>query len=196
MTQANNLPPTPPEAGKSSFSLLDFDAFTSLVPKKGVQLAVDLGCGYGAYALPLARMLGPGALVVGVDLWAEGLETLKKNAASEGLANVHAMHADIPDVPALGDGVADLVLMATVLHDLTKRKTGRAAMAETARIMAPGGRFLVVEFKKEETPHGPPVAVRLSLEALKKTVPRRDFTFEKTVDAGPELYAAVFVRNG
>lgn len=195
MSDSKGLPPVPPEAGKSSFDLLDYKAFSALVPKKGVHMAVDLGCGAGAYALPLAKMLGPKAMVVGVDLWAEGLKLLEKKAAEEGLVNIRTIHADIPDVPELGEGVADLVLMATVLHDLAKRKTDRAAMAEVSRLMSPGARLVVVEFKKEQTPHGPPVTVRLSPEALKKTVPRRDFTFETMVDAGPELYAAVFVRK-
>src|SRR5690606_15023608 len=60
----------------------------------------------------------------------------------EGLEHAQVRHGDIYHL-SFSDGVADAVVMHQVLHFL--RDPGRA-IREAARVLAPGGRLLIVDF--------------------------------------------------
>ncbi len=184
-----------PEAGKSSFDLVDRDALLAAVPLAAVRRVLDLGCGAGAYTLWLAKHLGPGGTILGVDVWAEGISRLLAAAREERLANVGAEVCDLADLDPVRDGEADLALMATVLHDLVPRGTAPAALREAARAVRPGGRLAVVEFKKADTPRGPPASIRLSPDELTELVAPFGFAPSGVVDLGTDLYLAVFSRT-
>jgi ubiquinone/menaquinone biosynthesis C-methylase UbiE len=186
---------TPPEAGKSSFDLIDVAAFFGSLPLPSVRRALDLGCGAGRYTLPLAARLPPGATVHGVDLWEEGVRELLRVAAEQELSNVSAEVADLTDLRALGDAEADLALMATVVHDLVERSVAKGALREAARVLRTGGFLAVVEFKKADTKPGPPAAIRLSSEELAALVEPAGFSEYKVVDLGPSAYLSLFRRT-
>lgn len=184
----------PAEAGKSSFDLIDPEAFFAALPLASVRRALDLGCGVGNYTLPLAEHLPPGAAVHGVDLWADGVDQLVRTARERGLRNVTAHAGDVARLEAVSDGAVDLALMATVLHDLAERGEARPALGEAARAVRPGGWLAVVEYKKILTERGPPVAIRLSPEDLAALVGPAGFAERAIVDLGPSLYLALFER--
>ena len=69
---------------------------------------LDVGCGSGALALPLARA---GHDVVGLDFSAGMLEVLRRRASEGGLRNVKTIHAGWEDDwRAAGVGAADVVI--------------------------------------------------------------------------------------
>lgn len=185
----------PREAGKSSFDLIDREAFFSALPLAAVRHVVDLGCGVGLYSMALAERGGPGVFVHGIDLWEEGVGRLVRSAGERGLANVTAEVADLAHLSSTEDGAADLVLLATVVHDLAERGTAEASLREAGRILRPDGWLAVVEFKKEDTRPGPPVAIRLSPEDLDVFVLAAGFSGARLVDLGPNLYLALYRRE-
>ncbi|MDF1555623.1 MAG: class I SAM-dependent methyltransferase [Deferrisomatales bacterium] len=189
------MKPVPHEAGKSSYALIDGAAFLEALPLFDVRVALDLGCGVGNYALPVARRLPPGARLQGIDLWEEGVSTLARAAAEQGLTNVTAAVGDLTDLGMVPDAQADLVLMATVVHDLVERGHAGAALAEAARVLRPGGCLAVVEFKKIPSKPGPPVAIRLSPNELAALVGPAGFRDPQTVDLGPSNYLSLFRRK-
>lgn len=89
---------------------------------------VDVGCGNGAY---LERLRGQGAEAVGCDL---SLGMLRA-ASGPGLLN-----ADAQFLP-LKDCCADVILAAHMLYHVPDRTL---AVAEMRRVLAPGGRCVVV----------------------------------------------------
>jgi len=94
---------------------------------------VDLGCGGGLLAEPLARA---GARVVGVELGAATVAAARshvRDGAADG--SLLYVRADVQRAP-LADGCADVVLIADVLEHLP---SWRGAMAEAARLLRPGG---------------------------------------------------------
>jgi cyclopropane fatty-acyl-phospholipid synthase-like methyltransferase len=72
--------PHPPHgAGKSSYDLIDPEKlFAALELDPGLTV-LDLGCGAGRYALPLAQRLGISGQVYAVDLWEEGQAALPQS---------------------------------------------------------------------------------------------------------------------
>lgn len=186
--------PAPTEAGKSSFDLIDQAAFFAAMPLHPGFQVLDLGCGVGRYTLSLAERLGPDGRVRGFDLWQEGIAELVAGAKEHGLANVSAEVADLTDLPTVANGEADLVLLATVVHDLAERGDAGAALREGARALRPGGTLAVVEFKKIAAEVGPPPAIRLSPPELSALVEPAGFSSPELVDLGPDAYLALFRR--
>ena len=100
---------------------------------------IDLGAGTGR----MLRLLGPAADgAIGLDLSQQMLNIARVQAAEAGLTDVELRHGDIFDT-RLPDAGADLVVVHQVLHYLSDPA---AAVAEAARLVAPGGRLLIVDF--------------------------------------------------
>ena len=186
----------PPGAGRGSFDLIDSEAlFKALRLKKGSAF-LDIACGRGMYTLAAAGRVGAAGAVYAVDLWADGIAELEAEAAARGLANIKAMVADVGARLPLADRTVDVALMATVLHDLVEERNEEGALREAARVLKPGGRFAVVEFKKIDGPPGPPRKIRLEPEETERLVTR--FGFAKPVaalDLGPYNYLLMFRRR-
>jgi len=100
---------------------------------------VDLGTGTGR----MLTLLGDRAKsAVGLDLSRQMLNVARSNVAGAGLTACELRHGDILNV-GLADGEADLVIAHQVLHYLGEPA---AAVAEAARLVAPGGRLLIADF--------------------------------------------------
>jgi ubiquinone/menaquinone biosynthesis C-methylase UbiE len=86
----------------------------------------------------------------------------------------------------------DLILMATVLHDLKEAGVQDGALTEARRLLKRHGTFAVVEFKKMPGPPGPPMTIRLSPEDADALV--STFGFRKTGlhEVGPYNYVMTF----
>ena len=100
---------------------------------------VDLGPGSGR----MLTLLGKKAkMSVGLDLSQNMLNIARANVTKAGLEKVELRHGDI-FATRLPERTADLVLVHQVLHYLSDPA---AAVAEAARLVAPGGRLLIVDF--------------------------------------------------
>ena len=105
-----------------------------LVPLRGDERALDVGCGAGALAYALAPLVGE---VVGVD-------------SSEDLVDVAREHAPPGATFVLGDAEAlpfpygdfDLVGCLRVLHHVRRPEL---VVSEIARVTRPGGRILLAD---------------------------------------------------
>jgi len=111
-------------------------AFASLAPGETV---VDLGSGAGNDAFIAARAVGDAGHVIGVDMTPEMIAKANANAQTLGARNVEFRLGEIESLP-VGDGEADVVISNCVLNLVPDK---RAAFAEIARILRPGGRFSV-----------------------------------------------------
>ena len=66
-----------------------------------------------------------------------------------------------------------------------------SAFKEIARATAPNGRLAVVEFKKQESPMGPPLSIRLNPDDVEALAGGYGFSRESVIEAGPYHYAIV-----
>ncbi|WP_068876434.1 MULTISPECIES: metalloregulator ArsR/SmtB family transcription factor [unclassified Phenylobacterium] len=100
---------------------------------------VDLGAGTGRM---LTLLAGQADHAVGLDLSQQMLNIARRNVTEAGLTHVELRHGDIFDT-RLPDASADLVVVHQVLHYLGDPA---AAVKEAARIVAPDGRLIIVDF--------------------------------------------------
>jgi ArsR family transcriptional regulator len=100
---------------------------------------VDLGSGTGR----MLTLLAPRAeAALGLDLSQQMLNIARNHVAEAGLKACELRHGDIFGT-RLADGAADLVIVHQVLHYLADPA---AAVKEAARITAPGGKLIIVDF--------------------------------------------------
>ena len=103
-----------------------------------VDRLVDLGTGTGRM---LSLLSGKAQRRLGLDLSQQMLNIARAHTADAGL-DAELRHGDI-FATRLPDGCADLVTVHQVLHYLSDPA---AAVAEAARLVAPGGKLLIVDF--------------------------------------------------
>jgi SAM-dependent methyltransferase len=107
------------------------------------QAAVDVGCGKGVLAGRLAPHF---AHVTGIDR-NEGMAAAAR-ARLRGCPQVSIHRGDFADFSsAARDGGADLITMVAVLHHLDLDET----LARIPRLLAPGGRLLVVGLARPDS---------------------------------------------
>jgi SAM-dependent methyltransferase len=108
----------------------------------GDEDVVDAGCGTGLTMLRIAEH-HPGCKVCGIDLSPKMIEVARDDAAQRGLiVDLHV--GSITDLPYL-DQSFDVVLTNLMFHHLDLAEK-RKAVAEIARVLKTGGRYVSAEF--------------------------------------------------
>jgi ArsR family transcriptional regulator len=118
-------------------------AVREAVGPRPVGLLLDLGTGTGRMLELLADRADRG---IGVDVNQAMLAFARARLDAAGLGAVQVRHGDIYDL-AIADRAAGLVVMHQVLHFLIDPAR---AIREAARLLAPGGRLLIVDFAPHE----------------------------------------------
>ncbi|HET8820012.1 MAG TPA: arsenite methyltransferase [Thermoleophilaceae bacterium] len=103
------------------------------------EVVLDLGSGAGADVLISARRVAPSGRAIGLDMTDEMLELARANAAEAGVENVEFVKGYIEEIP-LADASVDVVISNCVINLAADK---RQVLAETARVLKPGGRFAV-----------------------------------------------------
>lgn len=182
----------PTSAGLSSYNLLDEKTFFEALQLRPGMTVLDLACGVGNYSVAAVPHLGGTGHILAMDLWTEGIETLRVRADMR--------HTDAI-LPLIGDAAAglpvrsrsiDCCLMATIVHILSQENALFRVLGEIRRILRPAGILAVVEFHKIDGPPGPPLSWRLSPGELENIISSRDFHCMLHRDIGPYNYLSVF----
>ncbi|MEQ9519828.1 MAG: metalloregulator ArsR/SmtB family transcription factor [Parvibaculum sp.] len=114
-----------------------------LAPEGSMGAVLDLGTGTGRM---LEIFADRAARLEGVDLSPEMLAFARARLDASGLSHAHVRQGDIFDL-TFSDGEFDLVCVHQVLHYLDDPV---ACIIEAARVLAPGGRLLIVDFAPHE----------------------------------------------
>jgi arsenite methyltransferase len=123
-----------------------------LVPWRGSERVLDVGCGRGLLLIGAARRLTTGR-AIGIDLWqGEDLsgnrpEATLENARLEGVADrVEVKTGDMRALP-FEDASFDVVVSSAAIHNVYQREGRGKAIAEIARVLAHGGRAVIDDIR-------------------------------------------------
>jgi ArsR family transcriptional regulator len=122
--------------GKSWKSLAE--ALMRLMPAMTV---ADLGAGEGSFALLLSQRA---VRVIAVDTSAKMIEVGREEAQRNGVKNVEFRLGDMEEIP-IGDGEVEVAFFSQSLHHALHPER---AVEEAARILAPGGRVVILDLAK------------------------------------------------
>ena len=135
---------------------------------------VDLGSGTGMYAIPMAALSRTGT-VYAVDK-AEVMHGHLRE--KDPPANLRTVTADVT-ATGLPDGIADVVTAGFILHEI---KDPVRLVREAARLMKPGGRLAVIDWREDTEFIGPPRSRRISRERVEEMFEASGLTFDDYID--------------
>jgi ubiquinone/menaquinone biosynthesis C-methylase UbiE len=108
---------------------------------------LDVGCGTGTLAMEVARRVGRAGRVAGIDPGTEQIARARAKAARRN-APIEFQIGVIEQLP-FPDQTFDVVFSTLMMHHLPA-PLKRQGLAEIARVLKPGGRLVIADFKRKQ----------------------------------------------
>ncbi len=159
--------------------------FLEAVGLRQNDVVIDVGAGTGFWTEPISRLVGPGGRVIAVDVEPIMLEDLRALVQARDLHNVEVLQSGESSIP-LDDAIADLVLLAFVLHE---PQDPEDLLGEVVRLLKPHGRVLVLDWQAHPSREGPPLEHRISAEEARALMGAAGLTVEALPSVDNDVYA-------
>ena len=151
---------------------------------------LDVGCGTGTLAMEVARRVGRAGRVAGVDPGTEQIARARAKAARRHLP-IDFQIGVIEQLP-FADQTFDVVLSTLMMHHLpTSLK--RQGLSEIARVLKPGGRLVIADFKRKQERQGQAARFHAGgsgLQDLAALVKEAGFEHLETEEMRPPRFSA------
>jgi ubiquinone/menaquinone biosynthesis C-methylase UbiE len=108
---------------------------------------LDVGCGTGTLAMEVARCVGRAGRVVGIDPGPQQIARARAKVARRNLPI--EFQIGVIEQLAFPDQTFDVVLSTLMMHHLPA-PLKRQGLAEIARVLKPGGRLIIADFKRKQ----------------------------------------------
>ena len=153
-------------------------------------IAVEFGCGSGAFTIALAKNL-PDGRVYALDIQADVLSVLQGRARAGRVPNIETILCDLEDEhgSTLPNDFVDLVLIPNILFQTEDKKS---IIKEAKRILKKQGKLLIIDWKKEKG-LGPKKG-RISANEVKAIAQELGMKLEKQFEPGTYHYGLIFNR--
>jgi ubiquinone/menaquinone biosynthesis C-methylase UbiE len=136
---------------------LNPDIIWEKVAIKNPSVLIDIGAGTGFFALLFSKKMRNGK-VYACDISDELLAWLSDNLPAESKGVVIPVKMGESSVP-LPDAIADCVYMINLHHELEEPLR---ILEESRRLLRKDGKLMIIDWKREKTPEGPPLALRVT----------------------------------
>lgn len=163
------------------------EVITALKLKEG-QVIADIGAGSGYFSFRLAHHVGDCGRVYAVDVGADMIVHLNRRIRDLKLKNVVTILA-APDDPLLADASVDRFFVCDTWHHIDDHDRYLALLK---KMLKPGGQVVMIDFRKEQTPMGPPMEMRIDRADLVKEMEKNGFKVAAEHTFLPYQYFIVF----
>ena len=163
------------------------EVITALDLKEGEAVA-DIGAGSGYFTFRLAHHVGDAGRVYAVDVSPEIIVHLNRRIRDLQVKNVVSI-LSAPDDPLLADASIDRFFICDTWHHISDHAHYLALMK---KMLKPGGQVVMIDFKKAETPVGPPMEMRIDRGDLLKEMEANGFKLTAEHTSLPHQYFLVF----
>lgn len=149
---------------------------------------LDIGAGTGLFSKAFAELMGDGEIYA-LDISEVMIRWIEDNVVDR-YKNIKPTLMSESKIP-LVDEFADLVLMITLHHELDSPEI---MLKEALRILKKEGKICIIDWKKAETPMGPPLEIRCSIEVVTKQL--KDAGFNKIQsDNSLDMFSIIFAEK-
>ena len=163
------------------------EVITALSLKPGETVA-DIGAGSGYFTFRLAHHVGDAGRVYAVDVSPDMIVHLNRRIRDLQVKNVVSV-LSAPDDPLLADAAIDRFFICDTWHHIEDHAH---YLALIKKMLKPGGQVVMIDFKKAQTPVGPPMEMRISREDLLKEMEANGFNLAAEHTFLPDQYFLVF----
>ncbi len=135
------------------------------------EVIADIGAGSGYFTFRLAQPVGEKGRVYAVDVSPDMIMHLNRRVRDLKVKNVVTILC-APDDPLLADASVDRFFICDTWHHIK----GHAKYLELLkRMLKPGGQVIMLDFKKANTPIGPPMEMRIDRDDLVREMEANGF---------------------
>jgi 2-polyprenyl-3-methyl-5-hydroxy-6-metoxy-1,4-benzoquinol methylase len=147
------------------------DAVIAIFGNIAGKTIADIGAGTGYFSFRLAQA-GAHVIAADIDPRFQGFIEQRKSQAETGSGTVETRL--IPyDSPGLATAEADHVLLVDAYHHIDHRQD---YFRRVRAGIKPGGKLVIVDFRKIETPEGPPLSMRIDQQQVQQELTAAGFT--------------------
>jgi ubiquinone/menaquinone biosynthesis C-methylase UbiE len=139
---------------------------------------IDVGAGTGFFSVRFASRLARGGTLYACDVSLEMVDWMEKNLPAEARGAVTPLLVQ-ENAISVTDSSADLAYMINVFHEL---EDPPLMLSELFRLLAPGGRLAVVDWKREPMIHGPPLERRVDGRTVRSAISEAGFHSVRELD--------------
>ena len=148
---------------------------------------LDAGSGYGSFSVPASEMIQGN--VFALDIEREMISVLGEKIRQQKINNIELVQTDFAKTGfCFQDESIEYVMLFNILHAenpvfLTK---------EAFRVLSPGGKLGVIHWNYDEnTPRGPPMAIRPKPEQCRDWIAQAGFSVSEKIDLPPFHYGFI-----
>jgi arsenite methyltransferase len=167
------------------------EVIAALGIKKNETLA-DIGAGSGYFSFRFAPKVGDGGRIYAVDINPDMIVHMNQRIRDKKLKNV-ATVLSLPDDPLLMDASINRFFICNTYHHIENRPSYIARMK---KMLKPGGQIIVVDYKKEALPVGPPPEMKMAREDVIKEMESNGFKLAKEHTFLQYQYFLIFTATG
>ncbi|MEJ2241450.1 MAG: class I SAM-dependent methyltransferase [Candidatus Bathyarchaeota archaeon] len=146
-----------------------------LINLKSYYAVIDLGCGSGYFSIPISKRVSK---VYGIDFQKEMLNYFKQKIEKKKIQNIELMRSKANTIPLIKN-CTNLLLTVNTLHEFEDRNE---VIQEIYRLIKENGRVVIIDFKKEKTNFGPPMAIRISKDDATNLFTNKGFKVTNSYD--------------
>ncbi len=154
-----------------------------------MDVVADIGAGTGYFTFRMVPQV-PRGRVFAVDIQPEMLDIMRKRAQEQGIDNVSLVRGTIQD-PNLPTDSIDVALMVDAYHEFSHP---REMMQSLVKSLVPGGRVVLIEYRKED----PSVPIKplhkMSEAQARKEMEAVGLRWVETKDMLPRQHFLVFEK--
>jgi arsenite methyltransferase len=163
------------------------EVITALNLKPGEVIA-DIGAGSGYFTFRLARHVGNTGRVYAVDVSPDMIVHLNRRIRDLQLKNVVTILA-APDDPLLADASVDRFFICDTWHHIGDHPRYLTLLK---KMLKADGQVVMIDFRKTETPVGPPLEMRIDRDDLLREMETNGFRLTAEHTFLPHQYFLVF----
>jgi ubiquinone/menaquinone biosynthesis C-methylase UbiE len=163
------------------------EVVVALALRQGETIA-DIGAGTGYFAFRFARHVGSSGRIYAVDINPDMILYMNRYIRDKGVKNVVTVLSPADD-PLLPDASIDRFFVCNTWHHVPSRPQYVALMK---KMLKPGGQIIVVDYKKEQLPVGPPPEMKTAREEVIRQMESGGFKLHKEHTFLPYQYFLVF----
>jgi len=149
----------------------------------------DIGAGGGYFTERFSKYLGASGRVYATDIQDVMIEKLRERVKDQGLGNVEVVRGGL-DEPMLSTSCCDMVFFSSVYKEIEGRIS---YMQKIRKILKPGGRVAIIEYRPNAVAIGPPREMRLPPEKVIEELAAAGFTLVRRHNFLPREYFLIFV---
>jgi SAM-dependent methyltransferase len=205
LVAARSAPPTHPRTGRQIAGIAtdaawmdraareseeDPERALDLIGLSSGMVVADVGAGSGYMTVRIARRVGPSGRVIATDVQPDLLTIIRDKARAQQLTNITTVQGTESDA-RLPDGTVDLALLVDAYHEF---RNPQRMLQSIRRALKPGGRLVLVEYRKEDARIPIAPTHRMSVAEARAEVEPEGFTFERLDPGLPRQHIIVFRR--